>query len=390
MTPPRLAYIGDVPPRAISAGPAVLFRLFETYPADRLLVCEDASNTPDPTHQLPQVEHVRYALGRQHWLRTRLGQWYGSWMYLRSRAVVAELLQPLRAFGCGAIVGIGHGYAWWPAWLAAQALKVPFHLIVHDHWRSFLTIRPELNRHAQRRFRTVYRGAQARLLISPAMVQRYQLEYGAPGTLLYPSRRYGSEELLRPSDRATAERPFVFAYAGGVSGWTKLALIDLAHAVAPLGAEVRIHQHLRIEDLGALGLKTRNVQIVPFQPAESLERDLAANSDALFLPMSFAPEDRDNVALCFPSKLVDYTAAALPLLLRAPEHATAVKWAEANPGVGEIVTTSDLLSLQHAAQRLLDDPLRRQQMAAEAFRAGSRDFSHRAVFSTFLQAIGAE
>jgi len=390
MSPPRLAYVGEVPIRAISAGPAVLFRLLENYPAERLLVCEDESNRPDPARELPKVEYRRYSLVRLRWLRTRLGQWYGSWIYFRSGSVVAKLVEPLRAFGCAAVVGIGHGYGWWPAWLVARTLKVPFHLIVHDHWKNFLTIRPELHQHAERRFQTAYRGAASRLLISPGMVQRYQANYGMAGTLLYPSRRYGSIDPLEISNQRSSRDAFVIAYAGGLSSWSKLALIDLAHAVAPLGTQVRIHQTIRLEELESLGLKTANVCIVPFQSAESLQRDLVANSDVLFLPMSFAPEDRDNVELCFPSKLVDYTATGLPLLIRAPVYGTAVKWALENPGVGEIVNTPDACALQNAAARLMQDPVRRQQMGRIALHAGSRDFSHQVIFSSFLNAISGE
>ncbi len=55
---PRLAYVGDVPSRAISAGPALLYRLFECYPADKLLICEDRSNSPYPKRQLAAAERL--------------------------------------------------------------------------------------------------------------------------------------------------------------------------------------------------------------------------------------------------------------------------------------------------------------------------------------------
>lgn len=387
MNPPRLAYVGDVPPRSISAGPSVLFRLFERYPADRLLICEDASNRPDAVHQLAAVKHVRYSLVQLRWLHTRLSEWYGSWIYLRSSVVATKLIAPLRAFGAEAVVGIGHGFGWWPAWIAARRLKLPFHFIVHDHWRDFLTIRPELHRHAVRRFATAYHGAASRLVISPAMAQRYQRDYHAAGTVLYPSQRSGAVQLTEPPERKPGDHRFVFAYAGGLgSKWAKLSVIRLAHAIDPLGGDVRVHQNLRREELSSLGLRSDNVRIIPFQSAESLQQDLIANSDALYLPMSFAHEDRTNVELCFPSKLVEYTAVGRPLLIHAPSYSTAVNWAVASR-VGEIVDIDNQAALQKAAQRLMQDPRACHDGACAALRAGNRDFAHAAVFATFMRAV---
>lgn len=385
---PRLVYIGEVPPRAISAGPSVLFRLFERYPPDRLLICEDSSNRPDPARQLPGVEHVRYPLVQLRWLRTRLAERYGSWLYLRSTAVATRLIKPLRAFGAEAVVSIGHGYGWWPAWIVSRRLNLPFHLIVHDHWRDFLTIRPELNRSAERRFAAAYRGAASRLVISPAMSQQYLRDYGSTATVLYPSRRFGAAQLNEPPARVTRTGRFVFAYAGGLaSRWAKLSVIRLAHAVAPLGGDVRIHQDLRPEELSLLGLRTDNVRIIPFQSAESLLTDLISNSDALYLPMSFASEDRRNVELCFPSKLVEYTAVGRPLLINAPSYSSAVKWALANPGAGEIVDAADEIPLRQGAHRLMNDPQLCHEYARTALRAGNRDFSHNSVFATFMREV---
>ena len=53
---------------------------------------------------------------------------------------------------------------------------------------------------------------------------------------------------------------------------------------------------------------------------------------------SFGAADRDNMEVCFPSKLADYTVPALPLLVYAPPYSSAVEWAAANPGTAVTVS----------------------------------------------------
>lgn len=384
---PRLAYVGDVPPRAISAGPALLYRLFENYPADKLLICEDASNVSDPPRQLAAVEHVRYEPVRTRWLRTCLCRWYGSWLQLRSAIAIPAITGELQRFRAEAVVGIAHGYGWWPAWLAAKRLKLPFHLIVHDHWREFITLHPLFRECATRRFRQMYCGAASRLLISPYMEEQYRRDYGMPGTVIYPSRSRTVQPLGHPPARRAGKTPFTFAYAGGLSSsWVKLAIVRLAHAVAPMGAQLRIYQNLPFSELHDAGLRTANVEIVPFLPVDELHRDLVANADATYLPMSFSADDRSNVEMCFPSKLTDYTSLGRPILINAPRYSTAVQWA-LNNNCSEIVNVDDVPALRSAAHNLISDQRRCERLGLAALVAGQRDFSPDPVFNIFIQAI---
>ena len=311
---PRLAFVSEVPPLNLSAGPAQLFRLLGQYPAEDLLLCEDAGLDRYPDFELRGVTRRRMMFNWTRLRRSRFGVWNGILTFFWDPLVLAgRLVSALRAHGSQAVLSIAHGHVWWPAYLAARRLNLPSVLIVHDHWRYSMSIPRWIDPSVHARFATAYRGSSLRFVISPAMARRYLEATGAEAEVLYPLRLPGSE--VHSGAPISTHDPFVVAYAGGLDGaWARQAIADLAHALEPLGARVLICQNVSHDALRASGLRSANVDIQPFLPALELHRHLRERADALFLPMSFEPADRENVEICFPSKLTDYTVPALPLL----------------------------------------------------------------------------
>ena len=68
-------------------------------------------------------------------------------------------------------------------------------------------------------------------------------------------------------------------------------------------------------------VRLRNVESRGFVPNTRLISVLRDEVDVLVLPMSFDPLERINMELSFPSKLTDYTATCLPILVWAPPTA---------------------------------------------------------------------
>jgi hypothetical protein len=112
-----------------------------------------------------------------------------------------------------------------------------------------------------------------------------------------------------------------------------------------------------------------------------------SEADVLFVPMSFAKADKANVEISFPSKLTDYTAMGLPLLIHAPAYSSVVRWALENPGVAEVVDTEDTGRLAEALKSLARNPEHRTRLAAEALAVGNRLFSHAAAVARFHGAL---
>ncbi|MCF3648688.1 hypothetical protein [Synoicihabitans lomoniglobus] len=381
---PRLVYIGEVPIRNISAGPALLFRLLESYPADKLLVLESDHNKADPATELPQVPTQKFSLLTDRLLRSRLARLASVWVYLNAARQGRKTVSRLQAFGAEAILSVTHGYGAHAAAAAANAAGVPLHLLAHDDWAGTLNLPLKLRPRADREFGQLYRNATARMPVSPAMEESYARQYKARGTIIYPSRARDCVKLVRPRLRRPNAGEFVFAYAGSApSIGQRRTLIDFANTVAPLGVKLRVYQALSMENLRREGLRSDNLEIAAFRPVAELHEDLINRADAMYLPMSFAPEDEANVRLCFPSKLADYTVVGLPILVRSPIFGTATRWAKENPGAALLVTDDDASTLVSAVRTLVEDPERRESLARAALETGEAMFGHAQVSKLF-------
>ena len=384
---PRLAYIGEVPVRNISAGPALLYRLLETYPRNRLIIVESADNAPSPDTQLP-VTHRPFFLMHRRLMQTRFARTYGAWIYGRAAARGRRLAARLQDFRPEAILSVAHGFGWITAAAAAAVLKVPLHLIVHDHWRPTMSIPHWLENDAERLFAKTYCNAASRMPVSPDMEAHYRSLYGAAGVVVYPSSGADAFHLTTPPFRTPISGAFVFAYAGSApSSGQRRALADFANATASLGVRLRIYQELTLKQLRRDGLRTDNVDIASFLPVDALHRALLDSVDAMYLPMSFAPEDRDNVELCFPSKLTDYTIPGLPILVRAPDYGTAANWAKSYPQAAILITNEDPSTLAAAVQRIVNDAPYRHALATHALEIGQHLFAQTIVFKIFSETL---
>ncbi len=103
------------------------------------------------------------------------------------------------------------------------------------------------------------------------------------------------------------------------------------------------------------------------------------------MPMSFDASDRANMEMAFPSKLADYTATGLPLLIYGPAYCSAVVWARENPGVAEVVEAE--AELTKRSTRLANDPAQRVALGKRALDVGREYFTHERVQQVFHRAL---
>src|SRR5687768_11524044 len=88
MSAPRLLYVGDVPVEPTVAGAAVLYRLFDGYPPDRLVICQSnlaAVRLPD--RRLPGVTYHEFAVGNKRLLHSRVAGYYSAFLLARARSL---------------------------------------------------------------------------------------------------------------------------------------------------------------------------------------------------------------------------------------------------------------------------------------------------------------
>jgi glycosyltransferase involved in cell wall biosynthesis len=181
---------------------------------------------------------------------------------------------------------------------------------------------------------------------------------------------------------ASNDHAFTVAFAGTINtnGYIR-ALMALQDALKPCDGRLLIFGPTTSDER----LNNRNTEFRGLLSSSELLNVLREEADALFVPMSFDPADRANMEMAFPSKLADYTAVGLPLLIYGPTYCSAVIWARENPGVAEIVESE--AELDSAVNLLANNPDKRLALAKRALRVGYEYFTHDRAKQVFHQSL---
>ncbi len=372
--PHRVLYVGDVPVENTFAGSVQLFRLLCRHPADHLHTVVSDLSPGDASRALPDVRHDTLSLPLPWLIRSRYQPAYAAYLFLSAPSRAARVVRAVRGWQPQAVLTVAHAFGWRTAAAAADRLGVPLHLIVHDNPLASMGLPRRLGRPAEAAFGRVFRQAATRLCVSPAMAEVYSRRYGADAQVLYPVRDPHEPAFDAPPIRPAIAGPLTFAYAGSISSPAyAAALARLADVLGPAGHTLLLFSDWPCEVVRRHGLARPNVAIRPTVQPGRLVPELRTHADVLFAPLSFDPADIDNVEVAFPSKLTDYSATGLPLLVWGPARSSGVGWAEDHPGVAVVVTnpSTDALAAGVAALR---SPERRNVMGAAALAAGQRTF----------------
>jgi len=393
---PRLAVIGEVFPDRTTSGGLLLYRLLRTYPPDRLLVVYNPDQADqNPATRLPGVSYrpVRYRIPRA--IRNRFNPAWpaGSALYVgRGLWGVKEAVDD---FGPEAVLGVTQWFLWLAGAALARRRRIPLHLILHDEWTASMCGPGRFGLvHCGMRWvmRRAYRQARSRLCVSPGMAEQSERWFGSPGRVLYPSRGDDSPIPVVRIRQSWAGPPVV-AFAGQVQlyqGGVVNLLRRMAEVVAALGGRLDLYTRTSVDRLAAAGLILPTVRVAGFFPAAEMAERVAATAHILFLPASFRPEEKLDTSTLFPSKLADYTAIGLPILVWGPVYSSAARWAKENPDAAILVTGEDPGPIQSAVCRLTAEPGCAARLAAAAIEAGNRCFDPAAaralMFSVLSQA----
>ena len=370
---PRLLYVSDVQVESSEHGSALMYRAFEKYPADRLRIIETAVPSL-PARRLSGVAYASMPLGRRRWLNSRLHGIYSAWLSWRAASRAGKVIAASSGFDAEAVLTVGHGFGWLTAAEIARRLDVPLHLIVHDDWPRSSAIAGAFRAWLDRAFGRVYRRAASRLVVSPFMAEEYARRYGADGSLMYPSRSHECPVFPAKAAREMGDGDMVIGYGGNAGSHMVDALRVLAAATRGTRTRLILFGGFTEEAKATLLAASPDITFGGFVPFQQMIRELRERADTLYVPMSFAEDQRANAAICFPSKLTDYTATGLPLLIHGPAYSSAVRWARGEHDIAEIVDEAGATALRSAIERLHHDADRRSGLAARAAAAGQRYF----------------
>ena len=387
---PRLLYIGDVPVESTVAGSALIYRLLQEYPISQLLIIEGNLSISQPINRLEGVEYQTLNLGSQRLLNSRLNYLYNSYLFLTARQRASQLTKIIEVFRPEAILTVAHRYSWLTAAELAERYQLPIHLIVHDDLPSYISLFSWLKTKFTVEFGNVYRKATSRLCVSPYMVECYEQRYGVTGNILYPSRAKDTPvyEAIPVQERS---RPHVLAYAGSISSQAfMLNLKDLAATLQSKNWIFLIYSQINENNFKQMGLDLPNVRRHSLLPYQKLIQTLRQEADILFLPMGFEAESKTHTSTNFPSKLADYTAIGLPILIWGPSYCSAVRWAKENSGTCALVETPDIAVLANSIQKLAEDRELQRKLGSTTLTIGQKYFSHAKAIEQFYQAINLD
>jgi glycosyltransferase involved in cell wall biosynthesis len=197
---------------------------------------------------------------------------------------------------------------------------------------------------------------------------------------------------MSPPERlSNNHQPFTVAFAGTINsdGYVK-ALTALSEALLGVSGRLLVFGPTTIAEARRLDLDLANISFCGLLQWPDLIARLRRDVDLLFVPMSFSEADSLNMEMAFPSKLADYTAVGLPLLIYGPPYCSAVHWAQENPGAAEVVQDEEIRSLTEVVHHLANAPAYRLLLAQRALDVGRRYFSHAAIHSLFSRALSVE
>ena len=385
---PHLLYAGDVAVQNFVHGSSLLYRLLKEWPAEKLLVVETSWIPSEESRRIPGVRYVHH---RPWWTR----------MFFSPRlAAFAPLMAALAArswgglakvcgdFPASALLTVAHGFNWLGASELARRKNIPLHLIVHDDWARPGGMEGRAMKKLDVIFAEHYRRAASRLCVSPGMEEACRGRYDVPGTVLYPARDPSIEPASVPQPQVSQPvKQLRVAFAGTIHPGYEKPLGSLVRALEPIDGKLLMFGPFDHADLSRHGVAGSRVECRGLLDARALQQALQRDADVLYVPMSFEKNDRANTEASFPSKLADYSACGLPILVHTPAWSSAARWAREFASGALVVDSPDEASLLPALSTLQNDQHTRVRLATEALATGAKFFSAASARQTFVRCI---
>jgi glycosyltransferase involved in cell wall biosynthesis len=356
-------------PETRYAGSLLLYRLFQGYPADRLVAIG-----PQP-HAASELLNCRYQyLAPTRSARLNLTRFARLKRSLESiglagRIPMSRVEAAVNGFAPDVVVSVMERRDYMDA--ACRLCRrrgVPLVLIVHDRLESFELVYPPFQAAQLAANARIYQYAAARLCVSPEMVESLATIYGARGSVMYPNR---SDALTPrpPADSAQLKHPpiLTIGYAGSMAYGYGDRMRELMPALSTKNIRMRIYSH----DTAAASIA--GATHAGGFPAAELWQKVKAECDAVWLPYAHRDHDQLLYATHFPSKLTEYMALGMPVLITGPSAATGVKWGAAHSAGTLTLPDAGEAEIAAALERLRTDPELRVAIAARS-RGGDQDF----------------
>jgi glycosyltransferase involved in cell wall biosynthesis len=270
------------------------------------------------------------------------------------------------------------------AYFAHLLSRTKFYVYVMDDWEAHVR-----QGHAPHRLLTWLVG-QARILraadkvwaVSRPMAQLYEEHYGIRVSWL--PHTIHLDRYRRP-----ASRPGRIVFTGSIYGAQLDPLQRLARVVSSASwsdSTVELVLYCDIADsiLQMFGLTGPKI-IHDCVPSDRIP-EVLATADVLFLPFSFQPQQGRIVSTSLPTKVPEYLASGIPILVHAPAYSSIARYAR-DGGWGLVIDTPDECQLSDALGRMMHDRNLRGQLSEAALRCAATNHDSVQVAREFRRAF---
>ena len=383
-----------VPP--IVRGPSVIInRLFKHFPNDSYVILTSRFDKKiglevDEKLRLPcryyYTNGETIVGGYKNDFFGRLGKWFEVIPIAMKGAKVAGEEKCSKVLVCPT-----HGNFLLAAWLIHKICRKPLYVYFFDLFSSDNDGRRFESFMRRLVERLVLRSTECAFVMSEKLKDYYQARYLTLNIKIirHPVDRaeyfpYHDNDNKRFNPKVG---PVKIVFAGMIYEYQIDAIQNLARAVNELdGVQFHIYTQRSKKYLEDMGVCGKNIFHSGYLSNDEIAR-VQKNADILFLPMTFSHEgiNCDIVKTASPSKIPEYLAAGIPILIHAPSYSY-IAWYANKYEFGLVVDSQDIKVLKSAISELSKNfDLRKQLIANAKNLAKAHDIS--SIFHEFISGL---
>jgi hypothetical protein len=239
---------------------------------------------------------------------------------------------------------------------------------------------------SRRKFDSAMKASRQAMVVSEAMVQQYERDYGVPCVIV----RHAFEDHIVRAVLPTKDESVVrIGFAGTLYDQSQmncliaaLNLMDWVIDGRPVSIRM-IGNFYRFTELNG----PANIELLGWRSTEDTRR-LLSQCDITYLPVSFAERFSEFARLAFPTKLSTFLAAGRPVLVHGPDVAAPVPFCR-KQGFGVACTSMDAMALKDVIAELMT-PGTYEVLQGNVRRTCIEHFSRAVMKRQFAQFIGVD
>jgi glycosyltransferase involved in cell wall biosynthesis len=268
--------------------------------------------------------------------------------------------------------------------------KIPFCVHIMDDHYTFLTRKFGVRKKRNLLFNKLIDLSSANIAICEEMSKEYSKRYGKE----FHHFQHAVEASFWHKNYKIrlSPKPFVILYAGRIPSGPNNSLLVLSEAVEVLNrkglpVEFMIQTNtLNAEILGALAKFKNNHILNPIPYAELPLR--YSEADLLVLPIDFDRQTVEYISLSMPTKVPEYMATGVPILVFSPEKTALYKYAKSQ-GWAFCTSNNSINSVCGVLSEIINNPDERKQVAYRAEKTVRRNHNIVEVRNNFLNLLNS-